>query len=235
MTAHIDRYYEFKIFEAGQFYQLALELINYIGTDLDQCHFRIGYTVEDIRITDKIAINQLAEIKEVGGNFDSIAFDIDQESIKFFECCGNIRVLFTLSFGIKEAKDIAALTESILHLQRIEETQPVNEMNSDKTYIEQNDLEAVTSGEKVAAWEKALRILRTRMEERAFQTWILPLSGSTADNNLFLLSPNEFATDWLKSRYYSLIESTVKSIDPSIEDIIIRYSDKSIGTMQSER
>lgn len=121
MAAYIDRDYELKSFEIGQFYKLALELISYIGSDMANCDFRIGYTVDDIRITDEIDIHQLAEITELRDNFDSLTFDISREAIRFYVCCENIKVLYFLSYGLEKAKDIILLIESILQLKRIEQ------------------------------------------------------------------------------------------------------------------
>lgn len=71
-------------------------------------------------------------------------------------------------------------------------------------------------------WSKTLIKLRSRIENKAFQTWILPLSAIIEGSSIILTSPNEFCTDWLKSRYFSLIYSTVRSIDSSIENIVIK-------------
>ncbi|WP_416337078.1 DnaA N-terminal domain-containing protein [Desulfitobacterium sp.] len=54
----------------------------------------------------------------------------------------------------------------------------------------------------------------------------MPLSSRMEGQNLMLLSPSEFITDWIKGRYYKLIKTAVKSIDDSIKDIIICDMDK---------
>ena len=119
MTAYIDKDYEVKTFENGQFYQLVLELINYIGTDMTKCDFRISYTVDDITIMDKIDIQQLAEIKELCGKYESLSLNIGREAIRFY-CYGTIRVFYCFSVGLEQAKDIIAMTENILQLRKIQ-------------------------------------------------------------------------------------------------------------------
>ncbi|MEA4903158.1 hypothetical protein [Desulfitobacterium sp.] len=166
MSIFTSREYEFKPFEAGQFYKLATELINFKGTSLDQCNFRISYTVEDMSITDSIDIDKLSEIKLLGKNLDLLAMEIGKESIKFYESHGDITVLFSLSLGIEKAKEMIALTESILNLSRIEK------IETDETECSEDNKALSGSGEHVEVWKKTLKILRRRMENNAYKTWM---------------------------------------------------------------
>jgi len=61
-------------------------------------------------------------------------------------------------------------------------------------------------------WQQVLQALKQRLSRPAYETWLkstraLALNGST----LLIGVPNEFARDWLQTRLYSLIKSTVSS------------------------
>ena len=62
-------------------------------------------------------------------------------------------------------------------------------------------------------WQKTLEKLQYELSQPSFETWIssIKLVG-LEDNTLIIAVPNEFAKDWLESRYSSLIRSTVQSI-----------------------
>jgi len=61
-------------------------------------------------------------------------------------------------------------------------------------------------------WQQVLQALKQQLSRPAYETWLkstraLALNGST----LLIGVPNEFARDWLQTRLYSLIKSTVSS------------------------
>ncbi len=62
-------------------------------------------------------------------------------------------------------------------------------------------------------WQKALDILETQLSKPSFETWLKSTQLITYQGNTATVSvPNEFAKDWLESRYISLIKSTLTNI-----------------------
>jgi chromosomal replication initiator protein len=62
-------------------------------------------------------------------------------------------------------------------------------------------------------WQKALAILETQLTKPSFETWLKSTSLLSFDGNLVTIGvANEFAKDWLESRYANLIRTTVRNI-----------------------
>lgn len=80
----------------------------------------------------------------------------------------------------------------------------------------------LTAEEMLLIWEKALEVLKRNLTPAAFKTWIEPVVPGAERNSLVLFCPNTFCLDWLESRYKSIILETVQSIEPSIEEIVLR-------------
>ncbi|MCK8816614.1 chromosomal replication initiator protein DnaA [Natroniella sulfidigena] len=62
-------------------------------------------------------------------------------------------------------------------------------------------------------WDKALSKIETKLSKPSFETWfkstkILTIQG----NSLVIEVPNEFAKDWLETRYSNLIQETISEI-----------------------
>jgi len=63
-----------------------------------------------------------------------------------------------------------------------------------------------------AFWENILEKLKAELSKPSFETWLSPTRLiDFSNNNLTISVANEFAKDWLESRYSSLIKSTVQS------------------------
>lgn len=71
-------------------------------------------------------------------------------------------------------------------------------------------------------WYETLNRLKSLYSPASYQTWIAPIVPSAEDNQLILNCPNEFAKEWLESRYKKDIIKTVQSIEPTILEITIR-------------
>ncbi|MBO8170006.1 MAG: chromosomal replication initiator protein DnaA [Thermoanaerobacteraceae bacterium] len=62
-------------------------------------------------------------------------------------------------------------------------------------------------------WQQALEILETELSKPSFETWLKNTELISFQNNKAIISvPNEFAKDWLETRYYHLIKSTFELI-----------------------
>ena len=62
-------------------------------------------------------------------------------------------------------------------------------------------------------WQKTLDILKTELSKPSYETWLKTTKVITRyDNTLVVAVPNEFAKDWLESRYVNLIKSTLQQV-----------------------
>lgn len=64
-------------------------------------------------------------------------------------------------------------------------------------------------------WSKTLDILSSELSKPTFDTWLKStyLAVFSNNDNLMIVSvPNEFAKDWLQSRYYNIIKNTLQLI-----------------------
>ncbi len=62
-------------------------------------------------------------------------------------------------------------------------------------------------------WKKTLDIIETKISKPSFETWLKSTQViSLEQNDLTIIAPNEFARDWLESRYSSLIQDTLYEV-----------------------
>ncbi len=62
-------------------------------------------------------------------------------------------------------------------------------------------------------WQKALRIIEKQISKPSFETWLKPAKPLQLQNyTLFIEVPNDFAKDWLESRYYDLIKDSLEEV-----------------------
>jgi chromosomal replication initiator protein len=62
-------------------------------------------------------------------------------------------------------------------------------------------------------WNKALKEIEKKLSKPSFETWLKSTKAHALQNNtLVITAPNEFARDWLESRYSSLIGETIYDI-----------------------
>ncbi len=58
-------------------------------------------------------------------------------------------------------------------------------------------------------WKEALVHIETKLSKPSFETWLKSTKASSLTNNILTVTaPNEFARDWLESRYADLISNT---------------------------
>lgn len=62
-------------------------------------------------------------------------------------------------------------------------------------------------------WNKTLSILRDELSQTSFDTWLKATYLASYSNDRMVISvPNEFAKEWLETRYYELIQDTLELI-----------------------
>jgi len=56
-------------------------------------------------------------------------------------------------------------------------------------------------------WQKCLNIIKDKVSQQNFDTWIKPIRiASLQDNSVVLSVPNRFFKDWLEENYTTLIK-----------------------------
>lgn len=62
-------------------------------------------------------------------------------------------------------------------------------------------------------WSQTLKVIETKISKPSFETWLKSTQISSLDNNtLIIIAPNEFARDWLNSRYLNIIQDALYEI-----------------------
>ncbi|MFD1734945.1 chromosomal replication initiator protein DnaA [Bacillus salitolerans] len=62
-------------------------------------------------------------------------------------------------------------------------------------------------------WNKALKEIEKKLSKPSFETWLKSTKAHALQSNtLIITAPNEFARDWLESRYSSIIGDTIYDI-----------------------
>ena len=62
-------------------------------------------------------------------------------------------------------------------------------------------------------WEKSLHIIKDKVSQQNFDTWIRPIKISSMEgNNIILNVPNKFFKDWLMENYHAVIKEALTSI-----------------------
>jgi len=61
-------------------------------------------------------------------------------------------------------------------------------------------------------WEKVVTIIKEKLSQQNFETWICPIRISTMEGDQIRLAvPNRFIRDWLVENYFDLIRESIKS------------------------
>lgn len=69
------------------------------------------------------------------------------------------------------------------------------------------------STDLIELWNKTLAILRDELSQTSFDTWLKATYLESYTNDRIIISvPNEFAKEWLETRYYNLIKDTLELI-----------------------
>ncbi len=62
-------------------------------------------------------------------------------------------------------------------------------------------------------WQKALSIMEKQVSKPSFDTWLKATKPINFENNAMVIEvPNDFARDWLESRYYDLIKDSLEEV-----------------------
>jgi len=62
-------------------------------------------------------------------------------------------------------------------------------------------------------WQKALSIIEKQVSKPSFETWLKSTKPLRFENNTIVIEvPNDFAKDWLESRYYDLIKDSLEGL-----------------------
>jgi chromosomal replication initiator protein len=61
-------------------------------------------------------------------------------------------------------------------------------------------------------WEKVVKIIKEKLNQQNFETWICPIRISAMEGDqIHLAVPNRFIRDWLVENYFELIRESIKS------------------------
>lgn len=70
-----------------------------------------------------------------------------------------------------------------------------------------------TITEALTVWQKAQPLLKEKLGETIFETWIRPLKASSKDNQTLVLeAPDQFFRDWIEKHYKGLVCETILSL-----------------------
>ncbi len=62
-------------------------------------------------------------------------------------------------------------------------------------------------------WEKTLESVSPFLSKPSFETWLKPTKPLSLENNIMIIEvPNDFAREWLESRYSPLLTTTIKEL-----------------------
>ncbi|MBM7645534.1 chromosomal replication initiator protein [Scopulibacillus daqui] len=65
-------------------------------------------------------------------------------------------------------------------------------------------------------WKQALSLIEKKLSKPSFETWLKSTTAhSLEDDTITITAPNEFARDWLETRYSNLITDTIRNITGS--------------------
>lgn len=83
-------------------------------------------------------------------------------------------------------------------------------------------------------WEKSLQIIKEKVSQQNFETWIRPIKISSLEgDNITLHVPNKFFKDWLIENYHTVIKESLASIagfDLKVDLQIAQETKKSQGS-----
>jgi chromosomal replication initiator protein len=83
-------------------------------------------------------------------------------------------------------------------------------------------------------WEKALETVSPYLSKPSFETWLKPTKPVSLDGNILVIEvPNDFARDWLESRYSPLLSSTVKELLD--EDVDLKFVTPNLNPTEEKK
>ncbi|WP_147532311.1 DnaA N-terminal domain-containing protein [Bacillus marasmi] len=75
-------------------------------------------------------------------------------------------------------------------------------------------------------WSKVLNRINDSISKPSFQTWFVDTIAEKCDDVVIVKAKNEFAVDWLRERYLSLISETVREVAGKTYKIDFASEDK---------
>jgi chromosomal replication initiator protein len=69
-------------------------------------------------------------------------------------------------------------------------------------------------------WEKSIQIIRKKLNQQNFETWIRPIKiVSMEGSHIYLSVPNKFFKDWLLENYHTIIKDSIASLAGNDVDV----------------
>ena len=101
----------------------------------------------------------------------------------------------------------------------------------------------IVKGQINELWQQVLSVIQTKLSKPSFDTWLKSTKATNlTDSTLIVCVPNNFAREWLESRYAKMITATVfeclgeqVNVQFVIEDTSISHSNVSPSSVQISR
>ena len=235
MSTQITFDYGYKILPKSQFKQFALELAQFCNTPNADVHIFLHHKEDGFQTSTPSTIDELDNKYDIVTSPESIAIHVKAHIIiiKLNNAPDNFHITYMLDGDLNYSKRLIFFIENTLEITRLDQGTK-NPKNVDQPCIDTDteDLNSASDNETHSLlssnylWHKVTLQLQLLLSDATYQTWIAPIIPNTESNHLILNCPNEFAKDWIESRYKKTILEAVQSIEPSIEDIIIRFIGK---------
>ncbi|MDO0823095.1 DnaA N-terminal domain-containing protein [Desulfosporosinus nitroreducens] len=237
MSTQITHEYKYKIFSKAQLKQFALKLAHFYEIPTSNYHIFLHYKKDGYETSIQSTLDELDDnICKIGTPLASLGFhyksDIITLTLKVKGFPDILNIWYMLNGDIEYSKRLIFFIENSLELTRLEEeiSEPTDVLGRNTPDTSSANGDSINS--LVTVWHNALTQLQLICSAASYQTWIAPIVPSAEGNQLILNCPNEFAKDWVESRYMKDIIEMIQSSEPSVEGIITRVSGK--GTNQSD-
>lgn len=245
MNTQANRIYEYKVFKNGQLKQLALRLARFCNISPSDGFIFLHYKDDEFDTSTIATVDELENICEIGNPLDTLSFHYNNNVIQFSLSLflKAFSVTYIIDGDIEYSKKLIFFVENTLELTRIsnELTKEHSKHDDARDNSEANESEGLfdndpsnlsdgitSTNSLVTVWHKASNQLRLLLPAAAYQTWIAPILPRAEGNQLILNCPNEFAKDWVETRFKKDVIETVQSIEPSVEGIIIQVGSKGV-------
>jgi len=82
------------------------------------------------------------------------------------------------------------------------------------------------------SWQKILNQLKSQLTSQSFNTWFAGTTCLINNDTFKILCTNDFAKDWIKNRYHSILTEIIKELSPEIK--YIEYDTQNSGSTLSK-
>ncbi len=83
-------------------------------------------------------------------------------------------------------------------------------------------------------WQRCIELLQEELSSQHFNTWIRPLQALDEGEELVLLAPNRFITDWVKDKYLGRIEELMQEQAGHKVSVIVGIASRRPPTLASQ-